>query len=97
MPKAITWPDAYERRQFIGFPGEHGPGTVTPLSELGLTEEQAQSLIDELPLPFVIVDVDEADVDEPQQEDQKADESEPSDAAEPHDAPPAAKKKGGGS
>lgn len=66
MSKAITWPDAVERRCFAGagLP-PIGPGDVLPLDELGLTEDEARKKIRDLNLPLRIVSIKDAKAETP--------------------------------
>lgn len=60
--KGITWPKyAGERRHFPGVPSPkdgYGPGVVLPLSEAGMTEDEAKAAIKGTPL--ALVDIKEA-------------------------------------
>jgi len=60
--KAITWPKyAGERRHFPGVPSPkdgYGPGVEFPLSEAGMTEDEAKAAIKDTPLK--LVDIKEA-------------------------------------
>lgn len=60
--KGITWPKyAGERRQIPGVPSPkdgYGPGVVLPLSETGMTEDEAKAAIKGTPL--TIVDIKDA-------------------------------------
>ena len=60
--KAITWPKyTGERRHFPGVPSPrdgYGEGVVLPLSETGMSEDEAKAAIKGTPL--VLVDLKEA-------------------------------------
>ena len=55
--KGLTWPKyAGERRQIPGVPspkGGYGPGVEYPLSEAGMTEDEAKAAIKGTPLAIV--------------------------------------------
>lgn len=53
--KGITWPGYEgEPRKFTSFPGAYAPGVILPLSELGLTEDEARR---RLPEDLALVDI----------------------------------------
>ena len=57
MAKGLTWPKYEgECRHFSGVPspkGGYGPGVVFPLSEAGITEDEAKAAIAGTPLKLV--------------------------------------------
>ena len=57
MSKGLTWPGFKgERRTLPGVPSPkdgYGPGVVHPLSEAGMTEDEAAAAIENTPLKLV--------------------------------------------